>query len=84
MNETCMRIGTGSLTTKHLLFLLTGPSDEVKRICNLLGSNFWPDEGTLTHSLHTLIIDRKGKLSADIEGNQFTGEQLGDLVQTYS
>jgi protein SCO1/2 len=63
--------------------LLTGPPDEVKRICNLLGSNFWPDEGTLTHSLHTLIIDKKGKLAADIEGNQFTADQLGDLVQTY-
>jgi protein SCO1/2 len=63
--------------------LLTGPTDEVKRICNLLGSNFWPDEGTLTHSLHTLIIDQQGKLAADVEGNQFTADQLADLVQTY-
>jgi len=63
--------------------LLTGPPDEVKRICTLLGSNFWPDEGALTHSLHTLIIDQTGKLAADVEGNQFTAAQLGDLVQTF-
>jgi protein SCO1 len=44
--------------------------------------NFWPDEGNLTHSLHTVIIDRQGKLAANFEGNQFSAEQLGDFVET--
>jgi len=44
--------------------------------------NFWREEGLLTHSLHTVIIDRKGRLAANLEGNQFTAQQLGDLVQT--
>jgi protein SCO1/2 len=34
------------------------------------------------HSLHTVIIDRRGRLAANLEGNQFTARQLGDLVQT--
>ena len=44
--------------------------------------HFWPDEGTLAHSLHTLVIDREGKLAANFEGNQFSAEQLGDFVET--
>jgi protein SCO1/2 len=60
---------------------LTGPEPEVKRICHSFGVNFWPDEGALTHSLHTIIIDRQGKLAANFEGNEFTAEQLGDFVE---
>jgi protein SCO1 len=44
--------------------------------------NFWSDEGLLTHTLHTVVIDRQGRLASNIEGNQFTAQQLGDLVQT--
>ena len=60
---------------------LTGSLAEVKAICQNLGQNFWQDEGQLTHSLHTLVIDRQGKLAANFEGNEFTAEQLGDFVE---
>jgi protein SCO1/2 len=43
---------------------------------------FYPDEALLVHSFHTLVIDRSGRLAANLEGNDFTSEQLGDLVQT--
>jgi protein SCO1 len=61
---------------------LTGPEPEVRKICNRFGVNFWPDEGALTHSLHTIVIDRQGKLAANFEGNEFTAQQLGDFVET--
>ncbi|OLB23467.1 MAG: hypothetical protein AUH15_03375 [Acidobacteriales bacterium 13_2_20CM_55_8] len=61
---------------------LTGSVPDVERVCNLFGVSFWPDEAQLTHSLHTAVIDRQGKLVANLEGNQFTAEQLGDLVET--
>jgi len=61
---------------------LTGPLADVKQVCSRFGMNFWPDEGALTHSLHTVVIDRQGRLVANIEGNQFTAEQLGDLVES--
>jgi protein SCO1/2 len=61
---------------------LTGTPGEVKAVCSRFGLNFWPDEGTLAHSLHTLVIDREGKLAANFEGNQFSAEQLGDFVET--
>ncbi|HEY4903165.1 MAG TPA: SCO family protein [Candidatus Sulfotelmatobacter sp.] len=61
---------------------LTGPLPEVQRVSRMFGMEFWNDEGFLTHSFHTAIIDRQGKLFANLEGNQFTSQQLGDLVQT--
>jgi protein SCO1 len=60
---------------------LTGAPEEVKAVSRQFGLNFWPDEGYLTHSLHTLVIDRRGRLAADFEGNQFTARQLGDYVE---
>jgi protein SCO1/2 len=61
---------------------LTGPIPDVQRVDNLFGVDFFSDEGLMTHSLHTAIIDRRGRLFTNIEGNQFTADQLGDLVQT--
>lgn len=61
---------------------LTGAVSEVRRVSSLFGVHVFPDEGLIDHSLRSAIIDRQGKLVANIEGNQFTAEQLGDLVQT--
>jgi len=62
--------------------LLTGTPSEVQKICNSFGISFWADEGLMTHSLHTFVLDRARRLVADLEGNEFTADELGDLVQT--
>ena len=59
---------------------LTGPAADVERACRLFGVHAFSNEGLLEHSLHTVIIDRQGKLAANIEGNQFTATQLGDVA----
>jgi protein SCO1/2 len=59
---------------------LTGPAAEIERVCGLFGVTYWHEEGSMTHSLHTVVIDRSGKLVSNIEGNQYTVEQLGDLL----
>jgi protein SCO1/2 len=61
---------------------LTGPAAEVRRVCEMFDVHAYADEGLLDHSLHTVLIDGTRKLVANIEGNQFTATQLGDLVQT--
>ena len=61
---------------------LTGSLEEVKSVCRRFGLNFWQADGVLAHSLHTLVIDRSGKLAADFEGNEFTADLLGDVVST--
>jgi protein SCO1/2 len=61
---------------------LTGEVADVERVTSLFGMDYFPEEGLMNHSLHTAIIDRERKLVANIEGNRFTADQLGDLVDT--
>jgi protein SCO1/2 len=60
---------------------LTGPPSTVENITGKFGVVAGTDEGTMLHSLHTVVIDRKGNLVANLEGNEFTAKQLGDLVE---
>lgn len=60
---------------------LTGPEADVQRVCRMFGVQAFPNEGLMDHSLHTVLIGRDGKLVANVEGNQFTARQLGDLVE---
>lgn len=66
----------------HTWHFLTGTASEVKQVCNRFGVEAWTDEGLMIHSLHTVVVDRQGNLAANLEGNQFTAQQLGDLVET--
>jgi protein SCO1/2 len=61
---------------------LTGSSTEIQHVCALFDMNYYPDEALLVHSFHTVVIDRRGQLASNIEGNDFTSKQLGDLVQS--
>jgi protein SCO1 len=61
---------------------LTGPVADVRTVCSLFGVEYFPDEGLMNHSLRTAVIDRSGRIVASIEGNNYTPEQLGDLIFT--
>ena len=60
---------------------LTGSSDDVKNVCREFGVNSLQDEGFLTHGQHTVILDRRGRITANLEGNEYTAKQLGDLAE---
>ena len=59
---------------------LTGDGAKIERVCNAFGIQYWAEEGLITHSLQTAVIDRDGRLAATVEGKDFTPQQLGDLV----
>ena len=59
---------------------LTGDAAKIERVCTAFGSQYWAEEGLITHSLQTAVIDREGRLAATVEGKDFTPQQLGDLV----
>lgn len=59
---------------------LTGSLDEVSRACAMFGVEFWPEEGLITHTLQTVVIDREGRLIASVEGKDYSAKQLTDLV----
>ena len=61
---------------------MTGDAADVERVCGLFGVDFFADEGLMSHSVRTAVIDRRGVLVANIEGNRYTAAQLGDLVET--
>jgi protein SCO1 len=63
-------------------YFLTGPVPDIRRVCHLFGMSVWSDEGMLAHSMHTAVIGGDGKLVANLEGNEFTAEQLEDLIQS--
>jgi len=61
---------------------LTGTTEDVEHVCRLFGVDAFPDEGLITHSTRTVVIDRRGVVAASIDGNQYTATQLGDLIET--
>jgi protein SCO1/2 len=60
---------------------LTGSVPEIQQLCRRFDMAFYPDEALFVHSFHTVVIGRSGKLAANLEGNDFSAQQLGDLVQ---
>jgi protein SCO1/2 len=60
---------------------LTGSTADVGRVLDLFGVSAFANEGLMDHSLRTVVIDRRGTLAATLEGNRYSSDQLGDLVQ---
>jgi protein SCO1 len=60
---------------------LTGSVPDVRRVLEMFGVAAFPDDGLMDHSLHTALIDRNGRLVANIEGNQYSTDQLADLTR---
>jgi protein SCO1/2 len=61
---------------------LTGRKPEVTRVAGLFGVEFWKDEGSVIHSLNTVVIDRQGRLAASLEGNEFSARKLMEIVRS--
>jgi protein SCO1/2 len=61
---------------------LTGEESQIERVCASFGVQYWAEEGLITHSLQTAIVDRQGRLAANVEGKDFTSKQLGDLIES--
>jgi protein SCO1/2 len=66
----------------HTWLFLTGSEDDIRKVAGHFGVVYWPEEGAITHTSSTAIIDRAGKLAALVEGSSFTSQQLIDLVGT--
>jgi protein SCO1/2 len=62
---------------------LTGSVDDVRRVSGRFGVVYWAEEGAITHTSSTAIVDRDGRLRAVVEGSSFTSQQLIDLVETF-
>jgi protein SCO1/2 len=61
---------------------LTGSPADIENLAQEFDMDFYPDEALYIHSFHTVLIDRQGRLAANLDGNDFTSKQLGDLVES--
>jgi protein SCO1/2 len=61
---------------------LSGSPESIAAVCASFGIEYWPDQGLITHTLQTAVIDREGRLRASVEGRGFSGRQIADLVGT--
>lgn len=59
---------------------LTGPVGDVRRVLDLFGVSAFANDGLMDHGLRTAIIGRDGRLVTTLEGNQFSTDQLGDVI----
>jgi protein SCO1 len=66
----------------HKWHFLTGSPEEIHKVAGHFGVIFWPEEGSITHTSSTAILDANGRLAAMVEGSSFTSRQLIDLVQS--
>jgi protein SCO1/2 len=64
----------------HTWLFLTGSEDAIREVAGHFGVVFWAEEGAITHTSSTALVDRTGKLTALVEGSSFTSQQLIDLV----
>jgi protein SCO1/2 len=62
---------------------LTGPPDQMQQIAGYFGLVYWAEEGLITHTSATAILDREGRLAALVEGSSFRATQLADLVERF-
>ncbi|HLX42801.1 MAG TPA: SCO family protein [Bryobacteraceae bacterium] len=60
---------------------LTGPVEQIGTVAGLFGLIYWPEEGSITHTVATAIVSRDGRLAALIEGSSYRPDQLLALVQ---
>jgi len=79
LTEYAQRWRADSLTWRFL----TGPAEDVRRVAARFGVVYWAEEGAITHTSSTAIVDRTGRLRAVVEGSSFTSQQLIDLVEAF-
>jgi protein SCO1 len=80
--ETLARYASANRAAGPGWHFLTGEPANIERVCDAFGIQYFAEEGLITHSLQTAVIDRAGRLAATVEGKDFTPAQLGDLVES--
>ncbi len=63
---------------------LTGSIEQIREVAGRFGLIYWPEDGSITHTVATGIIGRDGRLAALVEGSSYRPEQLRDLVTSIS
>lgn len=60
---------------------LTGTEEQIQNVAKSFGLTYWPEEGSITHSVMTAVIGRDGTLAAKIDGAAYRPDQLMALIE---
>lgn len=60
---------------------LTGDPREIERVAVNFGMQYFPEEGSMTHTSETAVIARNGTLAGLVSGPAYAVSQLGDLIE---
>jgi len=60
---------------------LTGTPEQIQEVAGLFGLIYWPEEGSISHTIATAVIGRDGTLKAKIEGSGYRPDQLRALIE---
>jgi len=60
---------------------LTGTQAEIQEVAGFFGLVYWPEEGSITHTVATAVIGRDGRLAAKIDGAGYRPDQLLALIE---
>lgn len=61
---------------------LTGTPEQIQEVAGLFGLIYWPEEGSITHTVATAVIGRDGRLAAKIDGAGYRPDQLLALIES--
>lgn len=56
--------------------LATGSSEEVKKVGQFFGLNYWPEKNQVIHNLRTVMISADGKVAKSYRGNDWKPDQV--------
>ena len=54
----------------------TGSNDEVKKVGQFFGLNYWPEKDQVIHNLRTVMISADGKVAKTYRGNEWKPDQV--------
>ena len=66
--------------TDHWLFAVAD-TNTLASLAPKVDLNFWRDNGSLSHNLRTVVLDTRGKISRQFDGNDWTPAQLADALR---
>lgn len=60
---------------RHWSFL-TGDEHQISRLAAQMGEIYWREGPSISHNLHTIVVDPEGRIGNVLPGNQWTPAQL--------
>jgi protein SCO1/2 len=61
---------------------LTGTPEQIREVAGSFGLIYWPEEGSITHTVATVVIGRDRTLAAKIDGAKYRADQLLALIES--